>query len=213
MKIISGFKDYYDYLQGVYGVDEKIIYERHCRRIWLEDKWKKVSVFKPHPGTHSVSGYYLAICGVIYCAYKMEEDFHFGVSAEDLKAGKYAGYLKRMDKQERQSFEKMIYNDSHTGWPNPKLEHQNRYHLTETTINEEENCPVVLLELGYKKFDPLFKNVKLYDFGINQIIKPHDIYIQISNFLSREKPVADNRTDVQKLTGKGFDKKTSFRKM
>src|SRR5690606_9622511 len=29
MKIISSFKDYYDYLQGIYGVDEKVVYERH----------------------------------------------------------------------------------------------------------------------------------------------------------------------------------------
>ena len=25
MKIISKYKDYYDYLQGIYGVDEKLI--------------------------------------------------------------------------------------------------------------------------------------------------------------------------------------------
>ena len=28
MKIISKFKDYYDYLQGVYGVDDKLIIDR-----------------------------------------------------------------------------------------------------------------------------------------------------------------------------------------
>lgn len=28
MRIISKFKDYYDYLQGIYGVDEKLILDR-----------------------------------------------------------------------------------------------------------------------------------------------------------------------------------------
>ena len=60
-------------------------------------------------------------------------------------------------------------------------------------------------------FEIMALNVKLSDFGIGQIISPHDIYIAISNFLSREKPVIDKRTDIQKIVGKGFDKKTSFR--
>jgi hypothetical protein len=28
MRIISKFKDYYDYIQGIYGVDEKLILDR-----------------------------------------------------------------------------------------------------------------------------------------------------------------------------------------
>lgn len=28
MRIITKIKDYYDYLQGVYGIDDKVIYDR-----------------------------------------------------------------------------------------------------------------------------------------------------------------------------------------
>jgi hypothetical protein len=71
----------------------------------------------------------------------------------------------------------------------------------------------VLLVRGsrHSNDEVIAKNVRLSDFGLGQIVSPHDIYIAISNFISREKPVIDNRTDVQKIVGKGFDKKTSFR--
>ena len=49
MKIISKFKDYYDYLVGIYGMDDKIVYERnqssgidiydgHLYSLWICDE-------------------------------------------------------------------------------------------------------------------------------------------------------------------------------
>jgi hypothetical protein len=88
-------------------------------------------------------------------------------------------------------------------------------HLRKTDVNEKENCPVCLIDTNSfrrRALEAMVKNVRLSDFGIGQIISPNDMYIMISNFISREKVIIDNRTDIQKIVSKGFDKKTSFRK-
>ena len=82
MKIISNFKDYYDFLQGEFGVDLKAVYERICK----DGSGHKAGVYvpefmKPRPSIfHSKweeeqydkrrqrpTLFRLAICGRIYC--------------------------------------------------------------------------------------------------------------------------------------------------
>lgn len=90
MKLISNFRDYYDFLQGSYGIDPKVIYERICLTA-VGDKWKKAGLYKPdytkpewgQPDyldrpTRTVEEAWLAICGKIYCVYIHEKRFYFG---------------------------------------------------------------------------------------------------------------------------------------
>lgn len=214
MKIISNFKDYYDYLQGVYGIDEKVVYERTCKA-WKGDwninkskyenlRWEKeplhrpphvefpydidyepsvgVSVRKP-----KLEKYKLAICGTIYVVWAYCGKYYIGEAGR--KALEDSG---------------ITVEGSQYLWAKRKT-----IDAIKTDQNEKENCPVILLTEQTEQANIL--NVRLTDFGINQVISPHDMYVMISNFITREKPVVDTRTNVEKIEGKGFDKKTSFR--
>lgn len=207
MKILGNIKDYYDYLQGTYGIDPKVVYERICMTL-VGDKWVKQGIYKPEylnppadPSPYyekpsSVYFYVLAICGKLYCVFIHNRKFYFPDHTDALEK-----LESRVDKVSRQ-YMRNRYSDS-------------ALHLRKTDVNEKENCPVCLIDTNsYHRgaLGAMVKNVRLSDFGIGQIISPNDMYIMISNFLSREKVVIDNRTDVQKIVSKGFDKKTSFRK-
>lgn len=200
MKLISNFRDYYDYLQGIYGIDPKVVYERICMTS-SGAKFVKSGMYKPMymdapvggETDNSVEFAPIAICGTIYCVYIHKKKFYFGDNYDALDK-----LRSKMQKDNRS-----IYADNLS---------YSRYHLKATDINEKENCPVCLLGRDWNTgFYANVKNVRLSDFGIGQIISPNDMYIMISNFLSREKKIVDKRTDVEKLVSKGFDKKTSFR--
>ncbi len=224
MKIISNFKDYFDYLQGVYGVDEKVIYERTpYSKVDSKGNWIKTPVFKPsYKDNENISkrntkreAHIIAICGVMYHVFILNrgKSFYFGLNSKEYKEGKYKHITSKLDKETFKWFEEEIYSVSGShGFGYHGIGKENKFHLKETDLNEKENCPVLLLSSNRSKLSVVAKNIKLSDFGISQIISPHDVYVMISNFLSREVPVVDKRTDIQKIVGKGFDKKTSFRK-
>jgi hypothetical protein len=214
MKILSPYKDYYDYLQGVYGIDEKIVYERTCyASINSKGEWQKTGLYKPM--YLSVQGYeyevaLLAICGTLYRVYIINGKFYFGLNKGDFKEGKYAHITRLLPKDKYNQFTSDLHDNS-SYYRDGDIT-KDKYHLTKTDLNEKNDCPVLLVKQYYgSKIGVEAKNIKLSDFGIGQIISPHDIYITISNFLSREKPIVDKRTDIQKIVGKGFDKKISFR--
>lgn len=236
MKIISNFKDYYDYLQGIYGQDEKIVYERIVATknngYKRDDKWVK----QGHKPDHSVltNDYYfyrLAICGLLYCVYYYNKKFYFFSKSEQSSRGYLTGgyYIRRIMGQKNLTPNEKLIKELFSKMGTSKREfitdNRDKFaddlyyiqdHLTETNINEKENCPVILLNATarYRSEGTAgVKNVKLSDYGIPQIVSPNDMYITISGFLSREKKIVDKRTDIEKLTSKGFDKKTSFRKM
>lgn len=214
MLIQSNYKDFYDYLQGVYGIDKKIVYERVCyASINNKGEWQKTGLYKPMYVVSEECKYevaVLAICGTLYRVYIINKKFYFGLNELDFKEGKYSHIIKMLPKDKFTEFTGDLYYNS--AYWNDGDKSKDRHHLTSTDLNEKHNCPVLLIRKNRHSSDEVIaKNVRLSDFGLGQIVSPHDIYIAISNFISREKPVLDNRTDLQKIVGKGFDKKTSFR--
>lgn len=205
MKIISNFKDYYDYLIGQYGIDEKVVYERICSTETDDQKgWNKTGIYKPQ---HSLEGTVysfdiLAVCGIIYCHYYYNGKHYFGIEAQDYIPKKIKRGLYENDIHTHSDLMKSIPSES-------MFNYQTNVHLRKTNLNEKENCPVLILDRDCKYAQ--VKNPKLLDFDFGKMLSAEECYVQINNFLSREKPVIDNRTDVQKIVGKGFDKKTSFR--
>ncbi len=209
MKLISPYKDYYDFLQGIYGIDEKIVYERICyASINSKGEWLKTGLYKPYylsAGSKYESAL-LAICGTLYRVYIINREFYFGLNFQDLQEGKYLNIKRLLSQEDWQRFTGDLASNR-----KPYDYSKDELHLTPTDFNENNDCPVLLLGRRGRDHEVEAKNVRLSDFGFNQIMLPHDIYITISNFLSREKPIIDTRTDVQKIVGAGFDKKTSFR--
>lgn len=179
MKLISNYKDYYDYLVGIYGIDEKAIYNRT----------NKLGVYKPnfidYPKTYGL--YMFAVCGVIYVCFYDNKNIYYGQEA----IGK-------------------IEEKWDTGFKSDK--HYIKYHLTKTNINDIEGEPILLVRRNWENgWDILHETIKLSDFQFSKVLKPEEIYLQINNFLLREKEIIDNRTDKEHIESAGFDYRESFR--
>jgi len=234
MLIKSNYKDYYDYISGIYGIDPKVVYHRVCASPHDDGKnkvvWNKTGMFKPSY-SDDYACYILAICGQFYVSYYFAEKFYF---FEPMKGGDFSTYLfmkniysgKKLTRNEQLAKDildrmKRAKSYAPTWSTTDRKDHfindlsYVREHLHPTDINDKLNCPVCLIaKRGYGRLDDVeYVNVRLSDFGIGQIVSPNDMYIMISNFLTREKKVVDKRTDIEKIVGHGFDKKTSFRKM
>ncbi len=195
MKIISNFKDYYDFLVGKYGIDEKCIYERICSTEDQTGKWYKTGIYKPshnEPGT-MYNFDVVAVCGTLYSCFYYNGKHYFGADAENYIPAKI---------KSPSPYDTTIntVSDIYRG---------KQYHLQKTDLNEKEGCPVILLSKNLKA--AAVKNIKLSDFDFAKILPAEQCFLQITSFLLKEKPVVDNRSDIQKIVGKGFDKVTSFR--
>jgi hypothetical protein len=197
MKIISKYKDYYDYLQGIYGIDEKIIYRRVINNPTNlpEEKtsYKPYFLFDPYSNANKIIPYTFAICGkmytVVWCAGKIV------TSIDELST--------RID--ELGLANNVVKSTYMKG---------SEYFGASTKINDETNCPIVLLNTDYwgrVNSSQNILNPKLSDFEFNRVLPPEELYLAISQFLSREPEIMDTRTNEMKIESYGFDKKTSFR--
>ncbi len=208
MKIISNYKDYYDHLQGIYGIDEKIVYERVCKRLRFHTDKKNpngklisenIPLYKPEhiympphlrdsqDKKNIVTEFQLAICGKYVIGFTFKGKYYFGDE----------GIINLRKETDNANIQWSIANN------------YIHAHLSDTANNDKYQSPVVLLK--YDFYIENVSNVRLSDFGIPQVFSAHDIYIMLSNWLTREKAIVDNRTNTQKIVGHGFDNKTSFR--
>jgi len=224
MKIIDNKKDYYDYLAGVLGVDDLVVYDRrgsvvlnsertllHGMDVYfsqkpiyldkpLEDKryWHLKSIIKRRE-TETVKHSYNK-------TWKEGEVYHFILEV---------GYIHYRFEVER--------------W----LEENNResthveYRLIDTLKDVRKrysDVPMCIIpcsaqysrwshEEQWKEREGRVTNPILAGTFIPRVIPPTDIWNALYAYLSslRDKPFTDSRSDVQKLESAGFDKKTSFR--
>lgn len=195
MKIISKYKDYYDFIAGIYGIDSAIIYDRHFQKV-SEKSTEKVVIWEKASIENTVAERYFAtwlfaICGKFYFIAKCDNQFYFGGEGWELLPN-------IIQLPTSYSCRKSDYSLG-SGW-----------HLKETDLNDKYGCPILLLKTP---FMPKFKNPKLADYGFAKFIDAKDMFAIISTWLVKEDIVIDNRTDIEKLQNAGFDKITSFRKV
>lgn len=204
MKIISSYKDYYDYIVGIYSIDEKIIYERICHRgilknkkiISLEKRHNYVPVFPNYNDSKAIAKIKLHICGEIFEALYLNKKFYF------LPLEKKDYFFLKENGDNFSSFRL-----SHKGHRFFNFMEKHRLNHKKININQIFNCPVILEE-GQGIY---ILNVKLSDFGLPSIMPAKKIYQKIYEFLIREPDIIDNRTDQEKILGHGFDLRKSFR--
>lgn len=197
MKIISKYKDYYDYLVGIYGIDEKLVLDR-----------TKFDV----PLYSNIVTFY--ICGKVIDGYydSKEERFYFG---DDI--------LKKFPKSEKQ-YSKWSLRFSHSLYDYDEVIHipveGSRFgQYANLTIlddkkftNETMGCPIMCSgKVNYNQNPTYYHFPKLEDTGIAKILPPHEIYMLLNEWLGKEKVITDNRTNEEKILSAGFDKKISFR--
>lgn len=209
MRILDGGKkDYYDYLTGIYGFDEAILYDRRnshvfrpmdigaeyfYRNNWQIDRCKKEKI-----GMHHVDGKY--VYGKFYEGIKL----HFVIEI---------GFVHYLFAVER------YVDDNQEVHLEPHLLDKIRIN------NKQSDAPVSLIPIDYhilfggkpaiRKYyiDREIQNPIFNGTWLPSLIPAEEVYNEIYNYLIsiKEPKIIDNRNDVQKLESKGFDKKTSFR--
>lgn len=194
MHILSSYKDYYDYLSGIYGVDEKIILDRRkfdipVKRNRLDRPCKIV----------------LKICGQVIEGW-WDQRFYYGKDLENAPGSTY--YKKQKG---RYSFNTV--NHPHYSFPRPhetslrssEFKVREDIYKDEDKSNQKENCPILLRGWDkYLKF-PILKELEL-----NKYLMPKDLYLMLTEWLAPKDMVTDTMSDKQKVASKGFTKE-SFR--
>ena len=216
MKKNSTFKDYYDYMQGIYGIDNKIIYKRDSSKLLVDLYNKKIVENK----------YSSSIQGKLERKYLIDKD------------GKSASFFTNKNdiitvKEEKKilffcgqmySILKLVFTDSKNN-SKEKLEINKEYNSKYSFVIEhlKTNGIVSALIYGYKidEGNKHFRTYELMEYNPNLgalnfilMMSPELAYQEIeqylSDFKSNEKICeVDNKN---KILQAGFDLKTSFRK-
>lgn len=195
MKIISKIKDYYDYLSGVWGVDDKIILDRRGEYAPLLPKDSSVLTF--------------IIGGNLIQLWFDGTSYYFG---EELKQFDKSAKYRRKDG----------YYVVPIGYINGK---QNNVYVANGIkegfdyLNEKYESVIIYRIDGWHYVEITKKDFSSFPIlsatPITKFIGAVDVYRMISDYLSRQLDkkleVVPILTDVQKLENKGFDKISSFR--
>ena len=233
MKIISKFKDFYDYKVTKYGVDEKLVYTRktYCEYSYSYDIFNRISEkefnknLKDNVSLLKENNFHK----ILFIGEKLIHLFftengvytHFDAKKLDVSKGTYQSYCsKEITFNDGRNFE--ITTDF--GWhklfsyDRKKLFPSMRIDKSDIIFNE----PMILIEYFGKSYN---KNLKyhrsLYKFTYNPNLSQMGIYIDedfiwqsLVEFLSNkrsEKEISPEVSNENKILSKGFDLKTSFR--
>lgn len=209
MKIITqrGNKDYYDYLVGIYGEDEKVVYDRrqynvlsgsdsiafNANKLPKDRKKQKITDYKWHlRHIHKIEHY----VGQRYRCL--------------LEVGTVHYFLM---------FERYLSDDVvMIDWTIlEKREEQKHYGAAPMSFFLGEEVGYYHRHTPRDKFDfkraDVISNPILKGTFIASSIPAEEIFKALYAYLSslNDKDIIDNRTDIQKAESAGFDRKTSFR--
>lgn len=210
MRIISKYKDYFDYLSGIYGEDPLIVLDR--RKSDPKPLFTPNCKLRLYIGGHLVESWFTG--GQFYYGSALEQ---FDIPEDNYRYRKYYRQALHfgnavMQKLYGTSDVKVVdIKDEYT------LHHFHTVHvLTEPIIdlfdiNEKENCPIVL-----KIDNDVYHYPKLDELGLPGFLSAETAYHWVSDWLSLQRTKAENhvdtRTNIEKIESDGFDKITSFRK-
>jgi hypothetical protein len=188
MKIISGYKDYYDYLMGVYGQDEKLVLDR-SEHTYINYMPTYDDVYTFHIGEYMIEAFY------------HNGKFYFGDN------------IKQFAIEPSLYFKLYRYNtgDNYV----VKTEIQNKEclkepkYLGDKSPTWKKDCPILLGKKDFQKF-PILK-----EYNIPSLLDAHTTWQYLTDWLSKRITKNENNTqpisDKVKIVSAGFDLKTSFR--
>lgn len=270
MRIIDNKKDYYDYLVGIYGIDDYITYDRRdsvrlsndnndsvvldnnyskfpiifcpwkngiCPSIWRKhdpsiikynSRWDDtVRKSKMFPEAYSVNEYMIGILIgfklYIFTVYRILEN----ENDELVKIVPQLEYVKDYDRSgdiiKDVSAPILIGELSFDStfafiWKYRQQERDENFFKTaeliiDPKIQSVKNrtfCNHIRYVINLAVINPIMSNT-----WIPKMIPAQDVWNNISDYLLaiKDKPIIDNRTDIEHAESHGFDKKTSFRNM
>lgn len=209
MKIISKFKDYYDYLAGVWGVDEKLVLDRTKftpkRRIG-ED----YEIITFHICGTQYQGMWMdgeVLYGDELIPF-MELDYKTGRPRERLADPYYHSLYKEFEGFEHMWSILLPSKQRQTNWKTRYILKQPLKHLS-PTLNDLTNCPIILGRFkGDEQLNPILK-----EYNFHKVLSAEAIWQELTTWLAskHEEIIQDTRTNKEKILSNGFDLKTSFR--
>ena len=237
MKIISKFKDFYDYKVAKYGVDEKLVYNRVTKN--FRNSPRLFSINKTQPDYNNKI---LFVGDKIVLIFKTEEKLYTQFDLEDielLKAKNSNVRVKNFSYYMKDS--EITFLDGNTIFVNSfinidlydllKMNRKTFYNFfiknekDLLNIDEEDNFlnePIVLIEFlenvtdhDNRRSTSVYK--KTYNPNLSQMgiyIDEDFIWQSLVEFLSNkrsEKEISPEVSNENKILSKGFDLKTSFR--
>lgn len=187
MKIIDNRKDYYDWLVGVWGIDENLVFDRRKGALASKGSWDRS--IKLLEGDKNLV-YHFWIGDEYRVAYfsRQENDWVFGSDVVLNIKTRYTQYERRMSRPKRNFpeavIEVMVDTATQYKWMRP-------------------GCTV------FNGADCILGEFKV----LTRFLTAEDAWRWVSDCLSRrkDKEIVDDRNDIQKLESAGFDKRTSFR--
>lgn len=194
MKIISKYKDYYDYLSGIYGEDPKLVLDR---------RGSKYSGF--FLSLTEDKKYILLIGGFKIECYYRGGKMYYGEALRE---------LADEDSQRHRPNNVFICSLGHREnvWVSTVIEPDS------TNLNIKKNIPILLCAMpnGWRSrdYEIVSEYPKLEDLQLGSFVEPFKVYQMISEWLAKrvdETELSTTTTNEQKIENKGFDKKTSFR--
>lgn len=192
MKIISKYKDYYDWVVGKYGMDEKMVLDR------TKGYYPKV---REYEDKNEPKKYELAICGELFTVYfYKEKSYHTDEEITTLN-----NLLKKHGKEKLFGFHtyswyREMYN---LQW----FKEMNMYHGP-TLVNDKYGIPT-LMRIGTDSW----QGILLKEFGVGNYIPAEEMFEKVYSWISAQKDVTieNKQTDKEKILSHGLDYVKSFR--
>jgi hypothetical protein len=228
MKIISKFKDYYDFLIGQYGIDPLIVYERRPQiyndnktedsPIITLDYFTKLDVPTIHSPQPTLRRFTFSICDQTYIIYSFNKVLYCTLE-DQLNLFSFYKEKGKYSYSDVNEIKNNIYYIFNHKIPNEHYSfgfwgEKEKSPYLNWNLNTKYKCPVILLGeySNVGRENKLYLNPKLDTFQFSKILPAHDIFLMITQFLTKKDITMPNDpTDMSRYEGKGFDKKTSFR--
>ncbi len=207
MKILGKYKDYYDYLQGIYGVDPLLVLDR---------RYDNMLIRRPEEETRDVTVHRrFFVGGKKYNMYYLNGDSYY--TLDDL-----ANLNKILLKKEL-ALVSLPYEYGWDKWGEDKKlseEWWNKENGVESDVNKVQRNPVLVTEINhYTSYADRGKEVvyhpcilKQWDF--HKVLPAPETYNEVSailGYLVDNPVIPNNQNDLEKAVSHGFDTKISFR--
>jgi hypothetical protein len=191
MRIISKYRDYYDHLSGIWGVDNKIILDRRDFSDPIMMSEQKVV---------------LHVCGFVYEGFYRNGEFYWGkdlLQIGEISKKNWRNWLSHpndgMDVVAIAPTKPVMLGDKYS------YVHLNPYPDKDKN-NDKANCAILMFNLGRLNRYPI-----LYKLQTQRMLDAESLYLMLCQWLAPKDIVSNTMTDKEKVVANGFDLKSSFR--
>lgn len=202
MKIISKRKDYYDYLSGVWGIDNKVVYKREPKF----EHYKNDFIARPFDFKLNGQSYLYSYCILWFC----DKAYPFLEITYKYYPWGVLGYSETIVEQRIWSYDKYVESkfNVQSDYINKNIKQFFNENRNEA-LNTKFNSPQILIsDSRDAQTDILLKDI---DFSSEMTAE--QAYQQVAMFVAaKPEPPQQVPTDMHRFEAKGFDKKKSFRK-